>query len=256
MPPKKQFWDTLAKRYPHFNTPSMSKDVQEILAWTKEQGIAYEPQSTLLDIGSGTGTFSIPLALLHVKVTAIDPSANMLAILEEDARNEGVIERIKTHQSDWDTFDVPRPYDIVLASMTPAIHDTFTIDKMIDASSKQGVFVSWGSYRLNPFVDALLQAHRPNELFSQTGSIKAQDVMARLDTKNCSYSSKCFETQWSDVYSFEEAKEYAKEQLERRSIVPDFARIEKLLQELVSDERIEISTKAEKVIVVWQHKPR
>ncbi|MBN1838569.1 MAG: class I SAM-dependent methyltransferase [Campylobacterales bacterium] len=253
MQQKKQFWDTLAKHYPHFNTPSMSKDVQEILAWTKEQGIAYAPQSTLLDIGSGTGTFSIPLALLHVKVTAIDPSANMLAVLEEDARNEGVIERIKIHQSDWNTFDVLTPYDIVLASMTPAIHDTFTIDKMIDASSKQGVFVSWGSYRLNPFVDALLQAHRPNELFSQTGSIKAQDVMARLDAKNCSYVSKCFETQWSDTYTFEEAKEYAKEQLERRSIAPDFSIIETLLHQCSSSEQIEIHTKAEKVILVWKH---
>ena len=253
MQPKKQFWDTLAKRYPHFNTPSMSKDVQEILAWIKEQGVAYAPQSTLLDIGSGTGTFSIPLALLHVKVTAIDPSANMLAILEEDAQNEGVLPLIETHQSDWDSFEVSSPYDIVLASMTPAIHDIFTIDKMIDASQKYGVFVSWGTYRINPFVDALLEAHAPEERFSQTGSIKAEDVIERLEHKGMEYVSKRFETQWSDTYSLEEAMAYAKEQLERRNIQGDEEKIKAIIAHYAKHQALEVSTKAEKVMLMWKH---
>ncbi len=250
---ERRFWDMLAKRYPHFYTPSMRQDVQSVLAWTKEQGVAYAPQSTLLDIGSGTGTFSIPLALLHVKVTAIDPSAKMLEILREDAQNEGVLPLIETHQSDWDTFDVPTPYDIVLASMTPAIHDTFSIDKMINASQKYGVFVAWGAFRINPFVDALLEAHAPEERFLQTGSMKAEDVIERLEHKGMEYVSKRFETQWSDTYSLEEAMAYAKEQLERRGIQGDEEKIKAIIAHYAKHQALGVSTKAEKVMLMWKH---
>ncbi len=253
MPMPTHFWDILAKRYPRFNTDSMRQDVETILAWTKEQGVAYAPQSTLLDIGSGTGTFSIPLALLHVNVTAIDTSAKMLAILKEDAQNEGIEGFITTYQSDWDSFVLTRTYDIVLASMTPAIHDSATIDKMINASTKYGIFVSWGAYRINAFVDALLLSHRPHEHFSQTGSIKAEDVIAQLEKKNISYTHKRFETQWSDTYSLDDAKAYAKEQLERRGIEADEEKIERLITDFSHNASVNISTKAEKIIVVWKH---
>ena len=46
--------------------------------------------STMLDIGAGTGPFTIPFAQ-HIKsVTAIEPSKGMVAVLKENAKEAGV----------------------------------------------------------------------------------------------------------------------------------------------------------------------
>ncbi|MDU5734197.1 MAG: class I SAM-dependent methyltransferase [Veillonella sp.] len=48
------------------------------------------PDSTLLDIGAGPGSFTIPFAQ-HIKsVTAIEPSKGMVAVLKENAKELGV----------------------------------------------------------------------------------------------------------------------------------------------------------------------
>lgn len=242
------FWDSMAKRYPHYNDTSMSKDVHTVLQWAQEQGVVYE-HATLLDIGAGTGTFSIPLAALHVKVTAIDPSSKMLDILNEDARNAG-LSGIVTHQSYWDDFTINAPYDIVLASMTPAIHDRPTIDKMIAASQKYGIYVTWGRYRINQVVNALLRVHHAEEFSSDLSSIET--FMERLRHTSFVFQSTTFETSWSDTYSFEEAKVYAYEQLERRNITPDEKSVEACLKEYLHDGHVNVETKAEKAVIVWR----
>lgn len=48
------------------------------------------PGETVLDLGCGTGTFSLPLARLGCKVTGIDPSAGMLARAREKAEAAGL----------------------------------------------------------------------------------------------------------------------------------------------------------------------
>ena len=241
------FWDTMAKRYPHFNDASMSKDVQTILSWTEQKGVVYQ-KASVLDIGSGTGTFSIPLALLGANVTAIDPSPKMLEILREDALKVGV-PPITTFQSDWNAFEVPEPYDIVIASMTPAIHDTPTITKMIDATKKYGIYVTWGKYRINSVVNALLKAHHADESSSGLGSI--EEFKACLHTRSLSFEYTTFETSWSDIYTYEQAKEYAYEQLERRRITPDEASVEAVLKSYLHEDSIIVETKAEKAMIVW-----
>jgi hypothetical protein len=124
---------------------------------------------------------------------------------------------------------------------------------MIDASTKYGIFVSWGAYRINEFVDALLEVHSSEERFSQTGSIKAEDVMEELNKRGLPYTSKCFKTEWMDTYTHDDAKAYAKEQLERRAIEADEHKIEALIADFAQDASVTIATKAEKVILVWKH---
>lgn len=247
MEPTFNFWDTMAKRYPHFNDASMSKDVQTILSWAEQKGVVYK-NASVLDIGSGTGTFSIPLALLGAHVTAIDPSSKMLEILHEDALNVGV-SSITTSQSDWNAFEVTEPYDIVIASMTPAIHDTPTITKMINASKKYGIYVTWGKYRINSVVNALLKAHHTVESSSGLGSI--EEFKACLQMRSFSFEYETFETAWSDTYTYEQAKEYAYEQLERRRITPDEASVEEVLKSYLHEDTITVETRAEKAMIVW-----
>lgn len=56
---------------------------------------------TVLDIGAGTGRWTLPLAKVARRVTAVEPSAAMLGILRENAATARA-DNIDTVQSTWD----------------------------------------------------------------------------------------------------------------------------------------------------------
>jgi len=58
------------------------------------------PEATLLDIGAGTGAFTIPLSKIASKVIAVDPSAYQLQVLSEKARGESLTNIVKI-EKEW-----------------------------------------------------------------------------------------------------------------------------------------------------------
>ncbi|AHJ14127.1 class I SAM-dependent methyltransferase [Sulfurospirillum multivorans] len=253
MEPNFNFWDNMAKRYPRFNDISMSKDVNHIINWCQNRNVSFEGAS-ILDIGAGTGTIAIPLAQKGAHVTAMDISEGMLAALNEDAKEQGVSLQMHTHQSDWDSFPLSQQYDIVIASMTPAISDLQKIDKMLGATKGLGIYVGWGKYRINKLVEALVKAHiiEEEEDCASAGCIKAAQFIDILDERNIPYESSFFETSWSETYSFEEAKEYAYDQLKRKEIVPNEAIVESILSANLDGDKVQVTTEAEKGIILWR----
>jgi ubiquinone/menaquinone biosynthesis C-methylase UbiE len=73
-----------------------------------------EPGDTVLDVGAGVGRWSIPMALVCRRVTALDKLPGMLEIIRENASYENV-DSIETVQGDWQQID-PEPHDHVLSS--------------------------------------------------------------------------------------------------------------------------------------------
>jgi SAM-dependent methyltransferase len=73
-----------------------------------------QPADTLLDIGAGTGRFALPLARRVRRVTALDYSPAMLAILRQKARDAGIT-NITAVEAALETMAVP-PHDVVLAA--------------------------------------------------------------------------------------------------------------------------------------------
>lgn len=59
----------------------------------------------VLDVGGGSGTHAVPLALQGCAVTVIDSSANALAILHRRAEEAGVGDRVVGVQADADRLD-------------------------------------------------------------------------------------------------------------------------------------------------------
>ena len=69
----------------------------------------------VLDVGGGSGTWAVPLAVEGCEVTVVDPSANALAVLRSRARDAGVAERVRAVQGDVDALaDIADGADLVL----------------------------------------------------------------------------------------------------------------------------------------------
>ena len=64
-----------------------------------------KPADTVLDIGAGTGRWSIPLAAVASQVTAVEPAVAMSDILIRNARQAGVLDKIKVVNQTWEAAD-------------------------------------------------------------------------------------------------------------------------------------------------------
>jgi SAM-dependent methyltransferase len=87
--------------------------------------LAPDPQWSVLDIGCGPGTLSLPLSPLVGRITAIDYSQGMLDVLAEKI-SEDNIKNITSHclswTDDWQQSDIG-VHDVAIASRSLAVHD-------------------------------------------------------------------------------------------------------------------------------------
>ncbi|MBI5888897.1 MAG: methyltransferase domain-containing protein [Deltaproteobacteria bacterium] len=99
---------------------------------------------TFLDAGAGCGTLAIPLAKKGKKVTALDPSRSMLAVLDGEIKKQG-LKNIKTILAAWGQAEV-KPHDVVICANVPQLlkgNEPFLRDA--DALSKKAVFLIEGA---------------------------------------------------------------------------------------------------------------
>ncbi|PYE43236.1 class I SAM-dependent methyltransferase [Paenibacillus barcinonensis] len=115
-----------------------------IMGWIENQGVTFEGAS-VLDVGAASGIFTIPFAEKGATVTAVEPSALLISLMKEtipaELQNNITIvserfEEISIQDKGWD-----KQYDIVFASMCPAMSDWETIEQAINCARKY-VYVS------------------------------------------------------------------------------------------------------------------
>jgi SAM-dependent methyltransferase len=139
-----RYWESVQR--------SQLKRIEDTIA-----GLTITSESRVLDIGSGPGVLTIPLAHIVEHVTAVDPSAAMIDFLERKAEEEGV-DNISTLVKKWEDVDVELdiapPYDVVIASLCLNMNGiTKAIRKMESACSGHIILVcfagepGWGSFR-------------------------------------------------------------------------------------------------------------
>ncbi len=145
------FWDRMSSRFMKNRSPEKEEErVRTLLDLVSSTGLDING-ADVLDIGAGTGSLSIPLAKRGAKVTALDFSSGMLKKLQTRADEENVhIHRII--QANWGEIDLDTEglrggYDLVIASMTPAVSDPQSFDLMMSASRKVCYYSGWVNRR-------------------------------------------------------------------------------------------------------------
>lgn len=107
------------------------------------------PQDTVLDIGSGPGTYAIPLARVCKKVIAIDPSKAMLCYLQRYAAEEGLTNIIPM-EGNWEDiqpFKDVGEHDIVIASHSLSMLDMKAALKKMNQLARRTAYLFTGAGR-------------------------------------------------------------------------------------------------------------
>ena len=79
---EKKWWDAKAGKE---EVDLADEDINRSLRW-REINRNLDSVNTILEVGGGTGAFSIPLAERGFKITHVDFSTEMLRIVEENAK--------------------------------------------------------------------------------------------------------------------------------------------------------------------------
>ena len=106
----------------------------------KDQGYL-DPSFTVLDIGAGSGGFSLALAPYVSRITALDPCTASLELLKERSlQNE--LNNIECVNCPWELYENTEQFDLVTTSMCPAICDLDALMNMERLAKKRCVIIT------------------------------------------------------------------------------------------------------------------
>jgi len=105
------------------------------------------PDTSVLDIGAGIGTYALPFAKHCREVTALEPVGTCLEVLKRRAGQQEW-KNIRTVHGFWEDFSPGRTFDVTFASMCPAICSTQQLRRMEAMTERTCCLVSVqrGSY--------------------------------------------------------------------------------------------------------------
>src|SRR5260370_13764496 len=132
------FWDRRARGFHRATRESATGD--HFCLRLREQ---LTPQSSVLDVGAGTGRFALALAPYARQITALEPNAAMLSYLRQEVEACGVT-NLATVQSSWEDASADLRADIVLCShVLYPILDIEPFLKKLPAASTHPCYLSF-----------------------------------------------------------------------------------------------------------------
>ncbi len=108
--------------------------------------ISLEPHFNVLDIGTGPGTMTLPMARRAAHITAVEPAAGMADLLEDRCRTEKVanVHCLRKRWEDLDpAADLQGPYDVVVAAFSLGMEDLAAAIAKMNRISTGTVYLFW-----------------------------------------------------------------------------------------------------------------
>jgi SAM-dependent methyltransferase len=169
------FWDRRARGFHRATRENVTDD--PFFQRVRQQ---VTPQVSVLDVGAGTGRFSLALAPYARQVIAVEPNAAMLAYLRQELATAGLTNLV-TLQSRWEDAPADVRADIVVCShVLYPILDLVPFLEKLDAVSGQTCYLYLRATQLDMLTAPLWRHFHGDERRLAPGYIHALDVLYEL----------------------------------------------------------------------------
>lgn len=247
----KVFWEMKALKYPLPFEEDTIKKTQDTISLAKKKGVDIQDKE-ILDIGCGTGIYTLPLALEAKHVTGLDSSETMIRRLRDEALYHN-ISNVTIISDSWNDMDIDtgclkKAFDIVWTSMSMAVRDREDFEKMEACSRKWCVFIGWGRTNRNPVMEAAFRAHRIH-YGPHPGVSLALKILQGMDR---SPTIEYFNDFWDWEGKLEEAIEDISGHIEMQGVSLDRDKLKGVLSKYEHGGMIRHRTDVEEGLIVWQ----
>jgi SAM-dependent methyltransferase len=138
------------------------------------------PQLSVLDVGAGTGRFTLALAPQAKHITAVEPSAAMLNYLRQDASERGLT-NISCVQTSWQEAPDDLQADIVICShVLYPIRDIVPFLAKLNAATLQGCYLYLFATHLDAQLNPLWRHFHSEERHPPPAYIHVLDVLNEM----------------------------------------------------------------------------
>jgi SAM-dependent methyltransferase len=202
------FWEHKALSYPLPFEEKTFADSCRVISLVKSRGVELD-EASILDIGCGTGIFTLPLAREAAMVTGLDDSETMISRMKNVMASED-IRNVTPITASWKDIDIParrfeKAFDIVWVSMSPAIQTARDFERMERCARKWCVYIGWGRKRKNALMEEIFSLHG-TRYGPPPGAATVYDTLTHAGK---SPSLDYFETSWEWTGCVEDALEEA-----------------------------------------------
>jgi len=193
---RKAFWNKRSSSFPG-HTDGEDTYQAKMLAIAQEHGVDFKGH-TVLDLGCGTGSYTIRMARAASKVTALDISEGMLNAVKESA-GANSLTNIELVCADWAEYVPQGKFDIILCSLTPAVSDRQAVEKIRMHAAKWVIHISFAGPMKAHLLDGLFNLHNYEYKRGEW------EVVMRpwLEENNISFVSNRVQGEWVKEYSRE-----------------------------------------------------
>ena len=137
-------------------------------------------QTSVLDVGAGTGRFSLALAPYSKYITAVEPSAAMMDFLRSDAADKG-LSNISYVQTPWQDVPEDLEADIVICShVLYPIRDIAPFIAKLQKATRQACYIYLRATHIDAATAPLWQHFHGDERRLPPGYIHALDVLYEM----------------------------------------------------------------------------
>ncbi|EOA2863761.1 class I SAM-dependent methyltransferase [Campylobacter upsaliensis] len=220
-------WDKKAKTYARFS-PTLNTIQKQSFEEFQKLGLDFKDKS-VIDIGCGTGVWTLHLAFLAKEILALDNSKAMLEILQEDASKLGLsnIKSVNLSFEDFMRENANLRFDIAFLSMSPALQNDYK--HFLNLAQKK-IYLAWADLRKSDFLDPIFKHFK-----TEFKGFYKQDFESFLLENDIDFHKVIFEERRVVKRTREEAIENALWHLDMNGIKVEKNELESLILEDVKE---------------------
>ena len=168
------FWDGRAERYAERVAGTAARD-----PFVRQARRHIGARTVVVDVGAGTGRFTLALAPRAREVVAVDASEGMLAVLRREADRDGVT-NIRTEAARWEDTDGVGGDLVICSYVLPLVEDVRPFLRKLDRAARRRVMVYLGAASPDLLLDPMWRHFHGAPRAPSPTYLDAVDVLSTL----------------------------------------------------------------------------